>query len=210
MVGGKIVTKPSKEVSEDNEVEILKEPEFVSRGGLKLDGALKLFFIDVKDLVCLDVGASTGGFTDCLLKRGAKKVYAVDVGTAQLANSLKNDPRVVSLENTDIREVKPADFAEKIDLVVCDVSFISLRHIFPAAAALCERGVFLVKPQFELDKKALSKSGVVKDAAKRKKAFESVCGYAKEAGFEVVNSAESPIKGGDGNTEYLIYLEKRR
>ena len=209
-VNGKIITKAAKEVSEDDDVAVNALPKYVSRGGLKLEAALDAFQIDVSDLVCLDIGSSTGGFTDCLLRRGAKKVYAVDVGTDQLAGSLKADPRVVSMEKTDIRDLSPEALTEKPELAVCDVSFISLSLILPHAARLADKGVFLIKPQFELTKKALNKSGVVKSEKDREKAVFKVKAEAEKAGFIIKNLAPSPVKGGEGNVEYLIFLEKRK
>lgn len=209
LVDGRICEKPSKEISDGAEITLKKTHEYISRGGLKLKGAIEAFGIDAENKVCIDIGASTGGFTDCLLQHGAKKVYAVDVGTAQLHEKLKNDSRVISLEKTDIREVTPETLGERPELAVCDVSFISLKHVLPSAAALCKRGVFLIKPQFELDKGALNKQGVVKKEKDREKAISLVKSYAIEAGFEIKNIAVSPITGKEGNTEYLIYLEKR-
>ena len=208
LVDGKKTEKASKEVGEQCVITVTETPEYVSRGGYKLKGALEAFDLNVEGLVCIDIGASTGGFTDCLLKHGAKKVYAIDVGTAQLHESLKNDSRVISLEQTDIRNITPKELGEMPELAVCDVSFISLKHILEPALSLCKRGVFLIKPQFELDRGALNKQGVVKKEKDREKAVSKVKQYAVSAGFRVVKTAESPITGKEGNKEYLIYLEK--
>ncbi len=209
VVNGNVCEKPSKEVDEGTVLTLKKNHEYVSRGGYKLKGAIEEFGLAVENTVCIDIGSSTGGFTDCLLQHGAKKVYAVDVGTNQLHKKLKNDNRVVSLEQTDVREVTAETLGEMPEIAVCDVSFISLKHVLCHAARLCKRGVFLIKPQFELDKSALNKQGVVKKEKDRQKAIELVKSYATEAGFEIKKIAVSSITGKEGNVEYLIYLEKR-
>ncbi len=209
-VNGKTEKKASFEVKEESEITVLKLPDYVSRGGYKLEGALKEFKIDVTGLTCLDIGASTGGFTDCLLKNGAKKVYAVDVGTNQLDESLKNDSRVISMEQTDIRDLKTEELEDKPVLSVCDVSFISLKNILPHAIKLCDEGIFLIKPQFELTSAALNKNGVVKKEKDREKALKAVLEYAKEAGYNLIKTAPSPITGKEGNIEYLMYAKRQR
>lgn len=208
-VNGNIVSKPSFYVSAEDEIEIIGElPRYVGRGGLKLEKAVDLFKIRLKDLTCIDVGASTGGFTDCMLQNGAKLVYAVDVGQDQLDESLKNDSRVISLENLDVRQAA-SYINEKADFVSVDVSFISLKQVLPAVKELVKTGgkvIALIKPQFEVGKSGVGKRGVVKDSNLRNKAVEEIQSFASAVGFKVNGLTESPIKGGDGNIEYLIYL----
>ena len=208
-VNGTIVSKPSFYVSAEDEIEIIGElPRYVGRGGLKLEKAVDLFKIRLKDLTCIDVGASTGGFTDCMLQNGAKLVYAVDVGQDQLDESLKNDSRVISLENLDVRQAA-SYINEKADFVSVDVSFISLKQVLPAVKELVKTGgkvITLIKPQFEVGKSGVGKRGVVKDSKLRNKAVEEIKSFASALGFKVNGLTESPIKGGDGNIEYLIYL----
>jgi 23S rRNA (cytidine1920-2'-O)/16S rRNA (cytidine1409-2'-O)-methyltransferase len=178
---------------------------FVSRGGFKLDHALKTFGITVENLVCLDIGASTGGFTDCLLKRGAKTVYAVDIGRNQLAESLRGNSGVVSLEGVDIRGLS---LPEPVDFAVCDVSFISLGKIIPGVTSLLKLSggfICLIKPQFETERRNLSKKGIVRDKNVRENAVQNVRKALEINGFVVKNLIESPITGGDGNVEFLIY-----
>lgn len=212
-VNGKAVMKPSVEVGESDEVSVLEEmkPKYVGRGGLKLERAIEVFGIDLSGKVCVDVGASTGGFTDCMLQHGAEKVYAVDVGTNQLDEKLKADARVISLEQTDIRGFKlerPADF------IGADTSFISQRLILPHIFRLLKNGggaVVLIKPQFEAGKKSLlTKKGVVKDKRLREKIVEEIKDFAEQCGFCVNGTEISPITGGDGNVEYLLYLRKEK
>ena len=206
-VCGEKVTKASKEFFDDVKIEITELPKFVGRAGLKLEKAIDTFNIDVSDKVALDVGSSTGGFTDCLLQRGIKKVYAVDVGTDQLRKELKNDSRVVSMEQTDIRSIE--SLGDKIDLIVIDVSFISLRLVLPSVLKfLKEDGeiIALVKPQFEVGKDNLGKGGIVKDDMARAEVLEKIKEFTKSLGLKVLGEIESPIKGGDGNIEYLLYL----
>ena len=185
---------------------------YVSRGGLKLEGALRRFSLDPGGLVCVDVGASTGGFTDCLLQHGAAKVYAIDVGYGQLAWKLREDSRVVSVERQNIRHLPPDILPEPVDLAVVDTSFISLRLVLPHVAALLRPGgaiVALVKPQFEVEKGEVGKGGVVRDPQKRLHALARVCEAAKMMQFDVLATMESPIAGAKkGNIEYLIYLRK--
>lgn len=212
-VNGKTVLKPSFEIRENDEVSVAKEkqPKYVGRGGLKLERAIEVFRIDLSGKVCVDVGASTGGFTDCMIQNGAEKVYAVDVGTNQLDEKLRNDRRVVSLEQTDIREFsleQPADF------IGADASFISQKLILPHIFRLLKYGgeaVVLIKPQFEVGKKSLlSKKGVVKDKRLREKTAEEIKEFAKQCGFAVKGTEISPITGGDGNVEYLLFLRKEK
>jgi 23S rRNA (cytidine1920-2'-O)/16S rRNA (cytidine1409-2'-O)-methyltransferase len=185
---------------------------YVSRGGLKLEGALRGFSLDPRGLVCVDVGASTGGFTDCLLQHGAARVYAIDVGYGQLAWKLREDARVVSVERQNIRHLPPDILPEPADLAVVDTSFISLRLVLPHVAALLKPGgavVALVKPQFEVEKGEVGKGGVVRDPQMRLRALARVSEAAKMLHFEVLGTMESPIAGAKkGNIEYLIYLRK--
>lgn len=208
-VNGKTCEKPSFEISESDNVEITGEQlRYVGRGGLKLEGAIAAFELDINGLVCLDIGSSTGGFTDCMLQNGAAKVYAVDVGTDQLDEKLRCDNRVISMEQTDIRT---ALLPEDVDFVGTDVSFISLKQVIPHINRLLKSGgtaVTLIKPQFEAGRKALTKKGVVKDEKDRRRVVEDISGFAQQCGFEVVGITQSPIHGGDGNIEYLMYIKK--
>ena len=183
----------------------------VSRGGLKLEKAMECFDVSVKDKVCMDIGASSGGFTDCMLQNGAKKVYAVDVGHGQLAWKLRNDTRVVVMEKTNIRYVKPEDIGESIDFASIDVSFISLLKVLPAAYNLLgERGeiVALIKPQFEAGREKVGKKGVVREKSTHIEVIQNCFAYAKENGFFVRELEFSPVKGPEGNIEYLYHLVK--
>jgi 23S rRNA (cytidine1920-2'-O)/16S rRNA (cytidine1409-2'-O)-methyltransferase len=203
---GKVIAKAAEEVAADARIEATPAHPYVSRGALKLVAALDHFRIDTKDRVCLDVGASTGGFTQVLLERGARRVYAVDVGTAQLHQSLRGDPRIVSLEQTDIRTLDPARLDPKPDLVVCDVSFISLRLVLPAALALAARPaqlIALIKPQFEAGRAHVRK-GIVRDEAVRQAVCDDIVTLVTSLGGRVTGVIPSPIEGGDGNVEYLI------
>lgn len=210
LVGGKPCTKPSYNVLAE-EVALAEKPKFVGRGGVKLEFALDKFSVDVTGKICLDIGASTGGFTDCLLQRGARRVFAVDVGTSQLAQELLGDKRVVSLEKCDIRTATEAIIPDKCDIAVIDVSFISLELVLPPAMHfLSEQGkiVALIKPQFEVGKKFVGKNGVVRDEKARRAAVEKICAFAEEIGFKCGGAVESPIKGGEGNIEFLMLLER--
>ena len=212
-INGKVVKKCSYEVSPDDKVECLPDPlRYVSRGALKLEYALKAFGIDVSGLRAIDVGASTGGFTQVLLENGAASVTAVDVGTNQLDPKIAEDPRVLSLEQTDIRTLSPEETG-LFDILTCDCSFISLKAIFDACHSLMKdggSGIFLIKPQFEAGRGAVKKNGIVKDEKTRLACVESVAEAAKATGFEPVGQVlESPVKGGDGNTEYILAVKKR-
>lgn len=203
------IEKAGQLIPEDASIAIKERLPFVSRGGLKLDHALNEFRIDVGGKVCLDVGASTGGFTDCLLQRGAKRVYAVDVGYGQFHAKLRKDPRVVLFEKSNFRYFDPSRIPERIDLAAADVSFISLAQILPKMKALLsDRGeaVVLVKPQFELSPQEVKK-GVVRSEALREKAVEKIRLEAGRNGFEVKGETESPIAGPKGNREILLYLK---
>ena len=209
-VNGQRVDKPGTSVDEDSDIELRGTSlEFVSRGGLKLQKALKHFGVNPEGKVCIDCGASTGGFTDCLLKGGAVKVYAVDVGYGQLAWTIRNDPRVVTMERTNIRYVTREHIPEPIDLAVIDVSFISLKIVFPAVRQLLKPDgevVCLIKPQFEAGKDKVGKKGVVRDKAVHAEVLENFLTYATENGFTVKDITFSPIKGPEGNIEYLGHL----
>lgn len=201
--------KAGQAVAEDAALEV-RGPEhpWASRGGLKLDHALEEFGVESGGVVALDVGASTGGFTDVLLARGAARVYAVDVGYGQLAQRLRDDPRVVVLERTNARHLSAELVPEPVDLVVCDASFIALRTVLPAALALARPGgvlVALIKPQFEVGPERVGKGGIVRDAEARKEACEAVRDWlAIDLGWEVIGLTESPITGAQGNVEFLI------
>ncbi len=185
--------------------------KYVSRGGLKLEKALKEFPIDLNDRVCMDIGASTGGFTDCMLQNGAAKVYSVDVGYGQLDWKLRSDERVVCMEKTNFRYMQPSDIDDMIDFASCDVSFISLEKILSPAYALLKDGagiVCLIKPQFEAGREKIGKKGVVRDKEVHEEVIHSVIGYALAAGFRVEGLTFSPIRGPEGNIEYPIYLIK--
>lgn len=207
-VNGKPIKKPSFKVSEKDCMEIEKQFPYVSRAGLKLEGALTVFNLSVKDKVCLDIGASTGGFTDCLLKFGAKKVYAVDSGTKQLHQSLKNNPKVISMERTNARYLTKSQIPEEIEFLVCDVSFISVLKILPNIKQLLKEdfeGVVLIKPQFELSREKLKK-GVVKKKEFHIQAIEKVLNGLKEAGFGICNLDFSIPFGTDGNIEFITHI----
>ncbi|MBD5080470.1 MAG: TlyA family RNA methyltransferase [Ruminococcaceae bacterium] len=208
-INGKASGKASAEVSEIDIIELKGDlPRYVGRGGLKLDKAISEFGIDLKEKVCIDIGASTGGFTDCMLQNGANLVYAVDVGRDQLDAALKNDSRVISLEQTDIREAK-GKIPQKADFISIDVSFISLRTVLPFALDLLKPTgsiAALIKPQFEVGKSGLGKNGIVKDPKLREKAVIEIKECASFLGLKIAGTVQSPIAGGDGNIEYLIYL----
>ncbi len=185
--------------------------KYVSRGGLKLEKAMAHFDIQLEDAVCMDIGASTGGFTDCMLQSGAKKVYAVDVGYGQFAWKLRTDERVVCMEKTNIRYVTPADIADQLDFASVDVSFISLTKVLiPARELLREEGemVCLIKPQFEAGREKVGKKGVVRDKSVHEEVICKVIEFAMQEHFRVLNLEYSPIKGPEGNIEYLVHLQK--
>ena len=185
--------------------------KYVSRGGLKLEKAMENFDVTIEGKVCMDVGSSTGGFTDCMLQNGAVKVYSVDVGHGQLAWKLRNDERVVCMEKTNIRYVTPEDVADKIDFSSIDVSFISLTKVLlPVKNLLTDDGqiVCLIKPQFEAGREKVGKHGVVRDKAVHEEVIQMVIDYAISIGFEILNLEFSPVKGPEGNIEYLLHLQK--
>ena len=202
--------KPGLKVDEEVGIEVKNRPKYVSRGGLKLEKALDEFAIPVEEKVVLDAGASTGGFTDCVLQRGAAKVYAYDVGTNQLAWKLRNDPRVVSQEGFNLRHLQPSDLPEAVDLVVIDVSFISLTLILgPVFGVLKPEGdvICLIKPQFELKKDQIGKGGIVRDSGLHEEAVEKIRAHVTGTlGKCWQGLVPSPISGTDGNTEFLAWL----
>jgi len=207
--GERRLDKPGHAIAADMPIEVRGQPHpYVSRGGLKLEKALDHFAIPVAGRVALDVGASTGGFTDCLLQRGAAKVYAIDVGTNQLAWKLRTDPRVISKEKTNIREVTREQVPEPIELIVCDASFIGLRTALPAALALAAPGahlVALIKPQFEVGKGRVGKGGIVREPELHQEICATISDWlAGRPGWRVLGVTESPIEGADGNKEFLI------
>lgn len=207
LVNGQHVDKAGANVADDDVITIAElEHPWVGRGGMKLAHALREFAISVEGKTCADIGASTGGFTDVMLKNGARKVYAIDAGYGQLDASLRNDPRVINREKVNARYLDESSFEEPIDFVSIDVSFISLKLILPAVKTFL-RGEFvaLIKPQFEVGKHDVGKGGIVRDDAKRAAAVQSVVEFAKEIGFDVVGVIESPVKGAEGNIEYLMH-----
>jgi len=207
LIDGHKAQKSGQPVDPECRLEVLAQPPFVSRGGLKLDAALSQFAIAVTGRVCLDVGASTGGFTDCLLQRGATRVHAVDVGTGQLDWKIRSDPRVVVHEKLNARYLRPDDLGESIGLAVCDVSFISVTLILPAVKAVLQPAgemVILVKPQFEVGKGQVGKGGIVRDTELQQAACRRVDDAARQLGFET-SLMESPILGAEGNREFLLH-----
>jgi 23S rRNA (cytidine1920-2'-O)/16S rRNA (cytidine1409-2'-O)-methyltransferase len=216
LVSEQRVEKPSETFPPDAEIRVrgAEDPaaRYVGRGGLKLEAALAAFALDVTDFVCIDVGASTGGFTDCLLQRGARRVVAVDVGHNQLDYRLRTDPRVEAREGVNARNLRAEDFSERFDLAVMDVSFISATKVLPAVVPLLKpggRAVVLVKPQFEVGKGEVGKGGIVKDAAQHARVVEEVNAAARELGLTVRGVVESPILGAEGNREFLALYELR-
>ena len=211
-VNGQRSDKPGAPVAEDAAVEIRGSTlRYVSRGGLKLEKAMEIWPIDLKGKVCMDVGASTGGFTDCMLQNGAARVYAIDVGYGQLAWSLRGDGRVVCLERTNARYLSHEQVPEEPDFSSVDVSFISLKLILPAIAGVLKGGgeaVCLVKPQFEAGREKVGKKGVVRDPAVHREVLERFLEHARESGFSVLDLSFSPVRGPEGNIEYLGWLEK--
>lgn len=213
-INGKIISKNGFDVAITDKIEIIENDvlEFVSRGGHKLDKAINVFSLDFKDKVICDIGSSTGGFTDCSLKHGAKKVYAIDVGTAQLHQSLRNNEKVVIMENTNFRYVNPTIFKEKIDFYVCDVSFISIRNIVDTLISFNEdfKIVLLFKPQFEVGPARLNKNGVVKKKEYLVDSLNSFLTYLKDNNLHVLNTSYSPILGNkEGNIEFLFYISNK-
>lgn len=213
-LNGQRANKAGTPVQPEDKLEVRGEGlRYVSRGGLKLEKALQVFPIQLTGTVCMDIGASTGGFTDCMLQNGASRVYAIDVGSEQLAPQLRGDNRVINLENTNFRYVTKEQIPEPVDFASVDVSFISLKLILPAAYGLLrENGgmVCLIKPQFEAGRERVGKKGVVKDPQTHRDILETMVSFAQSQGFSVAGLEYSPIKGPQGNIEYLMYLKKAR
>jgi len=210
-VNGQRMDKPGTPVASDASVEIHGETlPFVSRGGYKLDKALKVFPVDPSGKVCIDCGASTGGFTDVLLQHGAARVYAVDVGYGQLAWKLRTDERVVNIERTNLRYISEAEIPEPLDLAVMDVSFISIRLVLPAVQQLLKDGadlICLIKPQFEAGREAVGKKGVVRDPSVHKEVIRQILDFAASRSLRVEGLDYSPIKGPEGNIEYMCHMK---
>jgi 23S rRNA (cytidine1920-2'-O)/16S rRNA (cytidine1409-2'-O)-methyltransferase len=210
---GVVVTKPAELIDEMAEVIATAPHPWVGRGALKLVHALELWPLDLAGRIVLDVGASTGGFTEVCLARGAGRVFAVDVGRDQLHSSLRSEPRVVSLEGTDARNLTTDQITTPPDLVVCDASFIGLAKVLPVPLSLARLGadlIALVKPQFEVGPDRVGKGGLVKDEAARAEALSDVVAFIQDSGWDVLATADSPIVGGDGNHEFLLHARKSR
>ncbi|MBQ9836152.1 MAG: TlyA family RNA methyltransferase [Akkermansia sp.] len=209
-VKGQVITKPGTKVDDALPITIKNKPRYVSRGGLKLEGALKAFPVKAEGKICLDIGSSTGGFTDCLLQNGALRVHAVDVGTNQLVWKLRNDPRVIVKEQFNARYMTPADLGERVQLIVSDVSFISLTKILPAAYACLEDGgdlLVLIKPQFELQPEDIGPGGIVRDPLLHQRAVDKIHDFVtNELHRKWMGVADSPITGMEGNKEFLAWL----
>ena len=210
-VNGQKADKPGMPVDPEAKIEVRGDAlPFVSRGGYKLDKALKVFLVDPKGKICIDCGASTGGFTDVLLQHGAQKVYSVDVGYGQLAWKLRTDERVVNLERTNLRYITKVQIPELLDLAVMDVSFISIRLVLPAVKELLKPGadyICLIKPQFEAGREEVGKKGVVRDPAVHEQVVRGILDFAASIGFSVMGLDFSPIKGPEGNIEYICWLK---
>lgn len=210
-VNGQREDKAGSTFKEDALIEVKGNPmKYVSRGGYKLEKAVDLWQVPLQDKICMDVGSSTGGFTDCMLQNGAQKVYAIDVGTNQLAWKLRQDERVISMEKTNIRYVTKEDIADPIDFFSVDVAFISLKKVLEPVKALLTQegqGVCLVKPQFEAGREKVGKKGVVRDPKVHREVLEQIMQYVLSIGFEILELSFSPIKGPEGNIEYLLYIQ---
>jgi 23S rRNA (cytidine1920-2'-O)/16S rRNA (cytidine1409-2'-O)-methyltransferase len=209
-VNNQVQYKPSVLVGNEDIIEIKNINPYVSRGGLKLESALRALNIDVKGYICLDIGASTGGFTDCMLQKGAIKVYSVDVGSGQLHYKLRNDKRVINIENVNFRYFDDALLKDKVDFTTIDVSFISLDKILPMVyKTICENSSILamIKPQFELEPSEIKK-GVVRDEKLRQKAISKIKNFALSLGFKIISETDSELKGPKGNLEHFVLLEK--
>jgi len=210
LVNGHAVTKPGTPVAADVPITLVAKEKFVGRGGFKIEAALDAFAVDPSGRICADIGASTGGFTDCLLQRGAARVYALDVGHGQLDWRLRQDPRVVVREGINARFLSPEDFVPRPSLVVADVSFISLTLILPPAFALLDAEadmVVLIKPQFELSRAEVGRGGIVRDDASRDRAVGKIRAFVAASGHRWLGSMASPITGRDGNVEFLAHLK---
>lgn len=212
-VNGEVIKKPAHIISENDIIEVMESEkfDFVGRGGLKLEHTFSVFDYDVSNKTCLDIGASTGGFTQCLLIHGAKKVFAIDSGKNQLAEELRNDNRVISIEGFNARNLTLDTLDNhKVDVVVMDVSFISQKLLYPAILNVANDGadvITLIKPQFEAGKSYIGKNGIVKSEKVRNAVVNDIITFAKDMGFEFVKVINSPITGGDGNIEYLLHLK---
>ncbi len=210
-VNGKRVDKPGYQLKGDEDIKVLEPPKYVSRGGYKLEWAIKRFSLNLEGKIALDVGASTGGFTDCLLQHGVRKVYAVDVGRGQLDPKLRNDPRVISYEKTDARTLTREHIPEDVDLITVDVSFISVTKVLPSVLRFLKRGgiaLVLVKPQFELSPKEVKK-GVVRDRELRKKALKKVVNFVEDLGLRVYDITKARPRGTKGNEEFFLLLRPK-
>ena len=210
LVDGRKAEKPGQQVPVDIQVKLLASERYVSRGGLKLEAALDRFDVSVEGKTCLDIGSSTGGFTDCLLQRGAARIHAVDVGRGQLDWRLRNDPRLVVHEGVNARYLTAAEIAEPVQICVMDVSFISLSLILPAAFALLPGGadmIVLIKPQFELSPDKVGRGGIVRDPEFRREAVEKIHQFVAGAGKNWIDAIQSPVAGREGNIEFLAHLK---
>lgn len=210
-VDGKVIKKSSEKIKNGANVQAGREHPWVSRGGIKLDHALTFFDVDPTGLVCLDVGASTGGFSQVLVSRGAEKVYAVDVGHGQLHADLKSEPKIISMEGQDARALSPKALSPAPDIIVCDASFISAMKVLEIPMRLSAQDaelITLVKPQFEVGKINIGRGGLVKSEELGLRALDTVRLWVREQGWDVVETCPSPIKGGSGNTEYLLYAKR--
>lgn len=211
-LGGQKVEKPGQELPEDAKLELRgKTLPYVSRGGLKLEKAMRVFDITLEEKTCMDIGASTGGFTDCMLQNGAARVYSIDVGYGQLAWKLRQDPRVICLERTNVRYLTKEQVPQPVDFASVDVSFISLTLVLPVAREFLAPGgrvVCLIKPQFEAGRGRVGKKGVVREPSIHREVIEKIAGFAAQNGFFVLGLDYSPVKGPEGNIEYLLYLQK--
>ena len=209
-INGEKIFKPAFEVPENAEISVDRAEDYSSLGGIKLKNAFEKFGISSNDKICIDIGASTGGFTDCMLQNGAQKVYAIDVGHSQLAEELLNNEKVVNLEGTNIKELD-TNGIEKLDFISSDVSFISEIHVLPKIYKLLKikgKAVVLIKPQFEAGSQHLNKNGVVKNIKIHQKVIQNIVMFANKLGFRIIDVTYSPIKGPAGNIEYLLYVEK--
>ena len=210
MTGTERVAKPSTKLAEDADLSVKEKPKYVGRGGFKIEGALREFGIDPTGWICADLGASTGGFTDCLLQHGAARVHAIDVGTNQLVWKLRSDERVVSRERFNARHLTVDDLGERVRLVVMDLSFISLTKVLPAAFSILEEGgsiIPLIKPQFELSREEVGKGGIVREPELHRKAVQKIRSFVeKDLGREWCGEMVSPITGTDGNVEFLAWM----
>lgn len=213
-VGDKRIDKAGEKVDTDSSITVKKDPLiYVSRGGLKLEKAINSFDIDVKDKICMDIGASTGGFTDCMLMNGAKKVYAIDVGYGQLDWKIRNDERVVVMERTNIRYVEKEDIGDIIDFISIDVSFISLELVLSVAKTFLSKDgkiMALIKPQFEAGREKVGKKGIVRDKNTHIEVIEKIVGLCNREELSLINLDFSPITGGTGNIEFLAYISKSK